>query len=57
MKISTEKSNKWIIETHKPLIPTIIFFKTSASDSKAVLKLISLKFTWWKWWWKVLIFY
>lgn len=57
MKIGTEKSNKWIIETHKPLIPTIIFFKTSASDSKGVLKLISPKFTWWKWWWKVLIFY
>jgi len=49
MKIRTEGSNKWVIETHKPIISTVIFFISSSSDDNGVLKLIFIKFIWWKW--------
>jgi len=50
MKIRTDRSKRFIIEDHKPLIPTIIYYHDPEG-------LLTLKFMWWKWWFKLLIFY
>jgi len=52
-KTFTNRSHSIIVESHKPLIPTIIFFRDSSEDSG----LITLKFCWWKWWWQLGVFY
>lgn len=44
-----EKSNKYIIEEHKPIIPTIIFW----SKNVGTHSLTTFKFTFWKWWFKI----
>lgn len=49
-KITTSKSSNGIIEKHKELIPTIVYYNDPAG-------LLTLNFKWWKWWFKILIFY
>ena len=52
MKIKTlnyDKNSKYVIEKHKPIIPTIIYF----SDSIGNYKIISFKFAFWRWWFKI----
>ena len=52
MKIKTlsyDKNSKYVIEKHKPIIPTIIYF----SDSIGNHKFISFKFALWRWWFKI----
>lgn len=53
-KILTSHSNKWIIEFHKPIIPTIIYWNDL---KKGEIRLTSLTFRFWRWWWKIEIFY
>ena len=48
-KLSYEASSKYVIEKHKPIIPTIIYF----SDSIGNYKFISFEFSFWKWWFKI----
>lgn len=52
-KILTSHSDKWIVEFHKPLIPTIIYWNDSINENY----LTSLTFRFWRWWWKIEIFY
>lgn len=53
-KILTSHSKKRIIEFKKPLIPTIIYWNDS---KKGETRLTSLTFQFWRWWWKIEIFY
>jgi hypothetical protein len=46
--LSFQKSQKYIVETHKPLIPTIIYY-----DGDAVK---TFKFMFWRWWFKILYY-
>ena len=48
-RIYCQRSNKYIIEKHKPIIPTIIYFRSSGDS----LFGISLKFAFWKWWFMI----
>jgi len=53
-KITFNYSSKYIIEKHKPLIPTVIHFHQSIG----VPTMITFKFAFWRWWIKlILIFY
>lgn len=48
-KLSFEKSSKYVIEKHKPIIPTIIYWSGTIGDRK----LIKLKFAFWRWWFNI----
>lgn len=48
-RITQEKSNKHIIEKHKPIIPTVIYWNETIGNHR----IITLKFMFWRWWYKV----
>jgi hypothetical protein len=50
LKIFTkEKSSRFIVEKHKPIIPTIIYWNEKIGNHQ----LITFKFSFWKWWYKI----
>jgi len=51
MKFSYSKSNKYIIEKDRPIIPTIIYWSHSINNHN----LTSFQFIFWKWWFKIKI--
>lgn len=45
-RVRFEKSNRYITESNKPVLPTIIYWNESIGNHR----LITLKFVFWKWW-------
>lgn len=50
-KVYREHSLKGLLEEHKPLIPTVIYWHGNINK----YHLIQLKFAWWKYWYKIYI--
>ena len=48
-RFTQEKSNKHIVEKHKPIIPTVIYWNETIGNHR----LITLKFIFWRWWYKI----
>ena len=47
--ITPSKSEAFIVEKHKTLLPTIIFFNEKIGNTE----IYSFKFSFWRWWYKV----
>ena len=45
-RFEIEKSNWFIVEKHKPIIPTIMFWSEKSGNHM----LVTFKFVFWKWW-------
>lgn len=48
-RFTHEKSNRYVIEKHKPIIPTVIYWNETIGNHR----LITFKFMFWKWWYKI----
>ena len=47
--LSYDKNSKYVIEKHKPIIPTIIYWRGDIGNRK----LITFKFVFWRWWFRI----